>query len=226
MQNLHFDDIDFNLNYNNFNPEDIQVDETVNAVFVVDVSPSVGTYIHELNHSLNDFVATMQQSHIADKLMISVIEFSHKVSVRTGFQPIGQTGTLHFKPEGGGTALYDATLQGLKMAVDYRQNLEASGVTAKTLLFVITDGEDNSSTQSADVVKQALQQIMAHEQNAFSFVSVLFGVGNAAYFGQAQQDMGIQHLAQVGTSGAEIKRMIGFISRSISSAVANSPFSF
>ncbi|OWY25552.1 VWA domain-containing protein [Sphingobacteriales bacterium UPWRP_1] len=226
MQNLNFNDVDFNLSYNNFNPEDIQVDETVNAVFVVDVSPSVAGYINELNHALNDFTAAMQQSHIADRLLVSVVEFCEKVKVKSGFQPVAQLPTFGFKPTGGGTALHDAALQGLKMALDYRNNLEASGVNTKTLLFIITDGEDNSSSHGADEVKNTLQQVLASERNAFSFVSVLFGVGNAASFGQAQKDMGIQHLAKVGTSGAEIKRMIGFISRSVSSAAANAPITF
>lgn len=218
MQN--FQDIDFNLSFNNFNPDDIQTDETINAVFVIDVSPSVHAYVKDLNHAFNDFVASMQQSHIADHLLVSVLEFNENVKVRTGFQPILQVPTIQFKPCGSGTALYDATLQGLKQATDYRSNLEASGVMTKTLLFVITDGEDNSSSVRSNAVKNALQDILSKEQNVFSFTTILFGVGNAARFEKAQQSMGIQHLAKVGTSGAEIKKMIGFISQSISSAVS------
>lgn len=215
---MNFQDIDFNLNFNNFNPDDIQTDETINAVFVVDVSPSIHGYVNDLNHAFNDFVASMQQSHVADHLLVSVIEFHNKVSVRTGFQPIIQVPNIQFQPGGGGTALYDATLQGLKQAVDYRENLEASGVTTKTLLFVITDGADNSSHNQANKVKAELDKILSQEQNVFSFTTILFGVGHATAFENAQKAMGIQHLAKVGTSGAEIKKMIGFISQSISSA--------
>ena len=130
-----FDAIDFNLSFNNFDPNDIQVDETINAVFVVDVSPSIGTYVKDLNFAFNDFTQTMQKSHVADQLMVSIIEFNEKVGVKSGFQPIKQIPTLQFVPSGGGTALYQATYEGLKSAIDYRANLEASGVNAKTLLF-------------------------------------------------------------------------------------------
>lgn len=214
-------DIDFNLSYNNFSPDEIQVDETINAVFVVDVSPSISTYVQHLNHAFNDFIVTMQKSHVADKLLVSVIEFSENVAVRTGFQPITQLQNITFKPQGSGTALYDATLKGLENAIAYRQNLEASGVLAKTLLFVITDGGDNSSKNIAAKVKTAMNNVISNEKNAFSFVSVLFGVGDANVFAKAQQDMGIQHLAQVGVSGEEIKKMIGFISQSISKTANN-----
>lgn len=215
------DDVDFNLSYNNFSPDEIQVDETINAVFVVDVSPSIGSYVQHLNHAFSDFVSTMQKSHVADKLLVSVVEFSDKVSVRTGFQPIAQLQSIDFTPQGSGTALYDATLKGLENAVAYRKNLESSGVMAKTLLFVITDGEDNSSKVLAKKVKAEMQAVISNEKNAFSFVSVLFGVGNSNSFEKAQKDMGIQHLAQVGLSGDEIKKMIGFISQSISKTANN-----
>jgi uncharacterized protein YegL len=217
----NFNDIDFSLNFGNFNPADVQVDETINAVFVVDVSPSIGSYVNELNHAFNDFVQTMQKSHVADQLMVSIIEFDHKVEIRSGFQPIIQVPTISFVPRGNGTALYDGTMKGLEIAIDYRQNLEMSGITAKTLVFVITDGEDNSSKIPAKEVKQEIENILSEEQNAFSFTSVLFGVGNATSFGRAQKNMGIQLLAQVGTSGAEIRKMIGFISQSIASTAGN-----
>ncbi|GAB4397138.1 MAG: hypothetical protein OHK0053_12940 [Microscillaceae bacterium] len=221
-----FDAIDFNLNFNNFNPEDIQVDETINAVFAVDVSPSVMTYIKDLNHALNDFIQTMQKSHVAEQLMVSMLEFNEKVIVKSGFQPISQIPAAQFQPSGGGTALYQAASQALDMAIAYRQNLEASGVMAKTLVFVITDGLDNSSQVSAAQVKQKLQDILASEQNAFSFTSILFGVGDAKGFEEAQKEMGFQHLARVGTSGAEIRKMINFISQSISNTAQNQQISF
>ncbi len=221
-----FDAVDFNLNFNNFNPDEIQVDETINAVFAVDISPSIVSYVKDLNHAFNDFTATMQKSHVAEQLMVSIVEFHHKVQVKSGFQPIKQIPTMDFKPSGNGTALYQATYQSLEMAVNYRENLEASGVTAKTLIFVITDGLDNSSKVSAKQVKDKLESILANEQNAFSFTTILFGVGDARGFEEAQKNMGLQHLAKVGNSGAEIRKMINFISQSISKSANNQQITF
>jgi uncharacterized protein YegL len=221
-----FDDIDFNISFGNFNPADIQVDETINAVFVVDVSPSVGAYVHELNYAFNDFVQHIQQSHVADQLMVSVVEFSEKVKVRSGFQPIGQLSRIDFKPCGQGTALYDAVSKGLQMAKDYRKNLEISGVLAKTLLFVITDGEDNSSGLRPEAIKKEISTMMAQEQNMFSFKSILFGVGDAGRFENARQQMGIELLAKVGTNGEEIRKMLGIISQSVNSAARNQAIQF
>ncbi len=211
-------DMDFNLDFGNFNPEEVETDETINAVFIVDTSYSVTGYVKELNNAFNDFTETMQKSHIADKLFVSIIEFNNKISVNSGFQPIASIPVVDFsKKIGGATSLYDAVQVGLKNALDYRENLENSGVETKTLLFVITDGEDNNSKNPPHLIKKVIDNINAEERSAFSFTSILFGVGDAANFNQARKEMGIEHLARVGTSGQDMKKMIGFISQSISS---------
>jgi uncharacterized protein YegL len=217
---MDLQDINFQFNFNNFNPAEVQVDETINAVFVIDTSPSITAYVAELNFAFNDFVQTMQKSHSADKLMVSIIEFNDQPQVITGFQPITGLKPASFKPAGGATALYDAVAAGIRNALDYRQQLENSGIQVKTLVFIITDGVDNNSRIPANAVKKQLDMIFAEEKNMFSFVTVLFGVGNAAPFEKAQKAMGIQHLAKVGTSGAEIKRMIGIVSQSVSQAAS------
>jgi len=217
----NYADLDFNLDFANFNPEEIEVDETINAVFVIDTSYSVEIYINELNAAFNDFTESMQKSHVADKLFVSTVEFDKKVRISSGFRPVTSIPVMDFsKNLGGWTSLYDAVHTGLKNALDYRENLENSGVETKTLLFVITDGEDNSSTSPPSKVKNIISKLNKEEKSAFSFTSVLFGLGNQANFKKAQKDMGIEHLAQIGTSGDEIKRMIGFISQSISSVSA------
>ena len=219
MKNIsdpNFGDLNFNLDFGNFNPDEIDTDETINAVFVIDTSYSINAYVKELNNAFNEFVETMQKSHIADRLFVSIIEFNEYVTVRNGFQPITNIGQIDFsKSIGGVTSLYDATFVGVKNAMDYRENLENSGVETKTL--VITDGDDNNSNKSPQAVKKLLGTINADEYNAFSFSTVLFGIGKSANFKLARKEMGIEHLAEVGTTGAEIKKMIGFISQSISS---------
>lgn len=218
IDNPDYGDLNFNLDFGNFDPEEIEVDETINAVFVVDTSYSVLKYVKDLNYAFNDFTEAMQKSHIAEKLFVSIIEFSEKVKVTTGFKPVTNIPPMDFsKSIGSITSLYDAVKTGLNNALDYRENLENSGVETKTLLFVITDGEDNNSKTNPNTIKTTIDKLKADEHSAFSFTSILFGVGNDANFEQARDKMGIEHLARVGTSGKDMKKMIGFISQSISS---------
>lgn len=209
---------DFNIDFGNFDPQEISSDETINAVLIIDVSPSVDSYVGDLNAAFKEFLEEMQRSHVAEKLMVSIIEFNEKINVRSGFQPVNSIDTkkILFRPCGSGTALYDAVLYGITNAVNYRTNLENSGVNCKTLIFTITDGGDNSSQHKASKVKSVLENILKDEKNSFSFESILFGVGNDSDFENAQKDMGIKHLARIGNSAKEIRKMIGFISASIS----------
>ena len=221
---MNLDNINFDLDFANYNPDDIQVDETINAVFIVDTSTSVSNYIDELNYAFNDFTESMQKSHVADKLMVSIVEFNTKVRVQNGFKPISSIKKIDFsKKIGGLTSLYDGVLTGLKNALDYRKNLENSGIETKTILFVITDGEDNTSKNNANMIAKEIKEQQKDERGAFSFTSILFGIGNDANFTKAQQDMNIEHLAKIGTSGNEMKKMIGFISQSISSLSVGKP---
>jgi len=224
LNNTDFVDMNFNFDFGNFNPDEIEIDETINAVFVIDTSYSIRVYVNELNEAFNDFVQAMQRSHVAEKLFVSIVEFNTDVSIKTGFQPIANITPVDFsKTIGGVTSLYDATLVGLQNALDYRQNLENSGVETKTLLFVITDGEDNNSKNPPRAVKQLIGKMKADERSAFSFTSILFGVGSATNFESARTAMGIEHIAKVGTTGDDMRKMIGFISQSISSVSGGGP---
>jgi len=216
-------DVNFNIDFGNFNPEDLQVSETINAVFVIDTSGSMADKAQEMNEALNDFVQTMQNSHIKDRLLVSQIEFDSTIEVRTGFQPITNIQSLAINPTGPATKLYDAVYVGIKKALDYRNQLENSGVTTKTLLFVITDGEDNSSHDDGSKVKKEIEKLKATEQNMFSFTAILFGIGNDSDFKAAANNMGIDLVATVGTSGKEIRKMINWISSSVTSASNGTP---
>lgn len=212
-------DVNFDYNFGNYNPNDIEVSETINAIFIVDISSSVIQYGKELNSALNDFTARMQKSHAAQNLFVSNIEFNSTVNVVSGFRPISEIQPIDLVPRiGGTTALYKACAIGLKNAIDYRKDLENAGVNCKTLMFVITDGEDNASGNvvAADV-KAMIDDLLKEERNHFSFESILFGVGNDSSFETAQKEMGIKHIAKVGTTADEIRKMINFISSSITS---------
>jgi uncharacterized protein YegL len=216
-------DMNQGFDFGNLNPDEVEVDETINVLIVVDTSSSVHSYVNELNDSINGFISQMQKSHHAEKIMLSFLTFSNanNINVTNGFQPIVNVPTQDFSSIlGGCTALYDGVLTGLTNAIDYRDQLDKTGVETKTLLFVITDGEDNDSQNPASSVKLAIDALNADERGANAFESILFGVGRDASFTQAQIDMGIRQLAQVGDSAEEIRKMIGIISASVSSSAS------
>jgi uncharacterized protein YegL len=209
-----------------FNPENIEVEETINAVFAFDLSSSMGesvrlgdgsisTRCEELNKAANEFVENMAKSHVKDRLLISTIVFDDKCEVLTGFQPVTEVDHFNLSPKRGCTALYGAARLALDKAIDYRDSLLKTGVKAKTILFVITDGENNSSPDSdAAYVKNKLQDLNKEEQNIMTFSSVLLGIGDSTHFKQAYDDLGFHALAELGD---DIRKAVSIISSSVSS---------
>jgi len=209
-----------------FNPDNIEVEETINAVFAFDMSGSMGeqvtlkngifsTRYEELNKAANEFVEKMSNSHVKDRLLISTIVFGSNVKVLTGFQPVTEVEEFKLKPNEGMTALYGAARVALDKAIDYRDSLLKTGVKAKTILFVITDGENNSSPDSdAEYVKNKLKDLNKEEQNIMTFSSVLLGIGDSDSFKKAFEDLGFHAIAELGD---DIRKAVSIISSSVSS---------
>jgi len=219
------DDIDFDYGFGNFNPDEVEVEDTINVQFVVDVSGSVGGYVNELNSGLNEFVERMQKSHVADKVFVSVVVFNNDIKVLTGYQPIDQVPTFDFGQHiYGTTALYGGTRVALENALNYREGLENAGVNCKTLVFVMTDGGDNEPSKgSPSEVKSIIDNLLQEERNFASFETMLFGINKSeeTEFNHAASMMGIKNVVTIDNSADEIKRMINFISSSVSGASGN-----
>lgn len=220
------------FNIGNFDPAQIQEDEVILIVFAMDVSGSVQSYEPQLNAAFATFVEEMQTSHVADKIMVKIITFGETVKDRTGFLPIKamDVAQFTFKAHDGATALYAGTKHALDATIAYRTQLESTGINVKSLVFTITDGEDNHSPRlnvHARDVASLIDNIVKEEKNIFSFQTILFGVGNnATPFENAQKDMHIKHLGVVGQSAEEIRRMIGMISASVSQSASNQAVTF
>lgn len=216
---------DFGSN-DDFSPENIEVEETINAVFAFDLSASMGTSvtlkdgsvstrINELNKAANEFVEKMSNSHVKDRLLVSTIVFDSDVKVLTGFQPITEVDEFKLKAQNGSTALYGAAVLALDKAIDYRNSLLKTGVKAKTILFVITDGENNNSPESdAQYVKDKLTELNKEEQNIMTFSSVLLGIGDQSSFKEAFDKLGFHAMAELGD---DIRKAVSIISSSVTS---------
>lgn len=208
------------INFTNFDVNNIQEAETINVVFVIDKSSSTNRFINDLNNTLNEFLHEFQRSHVASKMLLSVIEFNDKVDVVSAFQPISDVKDFDIKPYGC-TNLYGAVLAGLENAVQYRKDLENNGISVKTLVFVITDGESNEGI-GPELVKQKIDEIYQDESNCFSFTVMMFGLGDEANFDEAREKMGIkpEMLGKLGATAKDLRKMVSFISSSVSSSAS------
>lgn len=213
------------LNFANFDPSAIQSSETINVTFVIDRSGSVSDYVDDLNNVLNDFLHELQRSHVSDRVMMQIIEFDSQVEVKSAFHPIADVKDFNITPRGC-TALYAAMLAGLENAVAYKEEQENNGLSSKSLVFLITDGLENCGGDP-NKVKAKINEIYKDEQNSFAFSIIMFGLGETAGFENARDDMGIrpEMMATLGTTAKELRKMVNFISSSVSSSASGATVS-
>jgi Ca-activated chloride channel family protein len=115
--------------------------QPVVAVFVADISGSMdGTPLMELKNSLLNAA-----QYIGEGNYIGLISYDDSVYVNlpigefTGKQKAYFSGAVKALAAGGGTATYDAVLEGLKMLLDKKAGMP----NAKMMLFVLSDGVQN-----------------------------------------------------------------------------------
>jgi len=216
-----------NFNQANFDPNQLaQLTGTViQLVVVLDVSPSISNYVDDMNTATTEvFMDELKNSHRKDDIILQCVEFCEKVTFKSGFQPLMHLSDdyLHVKPQGNGTALYSAVLQSCESVKGYREDLEAQGIDVRTNIFIITDGEDNSS-KSGDLSKlnTFISELRSNEAWINSFTVSMFGVGKVGTFTDSCKQMGLDPqkcLKTIGTSAKEIREMMGVVSKSASAS--------
>lgn len=226
-----------NFNTNNFDPNSLanQTSSVIMAIVVADVSPSMeedGKADAVNTASTEVFLKELKGCHRKDDIVIKGITFDEEVRHTSGFMRIVDTPDdyLHIQPQGRGTALYDATLQALEAAVQYRTDLEEQGVDVRTIVYIMTDGVDNSSsTSSCSRIKSIIDDLRKKESWSSSFTINVLGVGEDSDFRKACINMSLNPdkcLDTISASAAEIRKHMGVISQSISSSTSQAVVNF
>ena len=198
------------------------------ALLVIDRSGSVNAYADQINKAVQEVVKSCRRSPRADNLMLRVVIFDSSVDEFHGFKPLMDCAEADYAQvcvPRGSTALYDATYNAVKSAIEYGKKLVASDFTVNCALFVITDGQDNQSTGSCKMVADAIAE--ARQTEALeSIMPVLIGVGSGGadetaldiYLQKFKDEAGFQQYVFIGKAEEKkLAKLGGFISKSISS---------
>lgn len=205
--------------------EDLGASEYTLALLVIDVSGSVISFAAEIEKAVKEVCISCRRSPRADNLMLRVILFDSNVTEFHGYKPLTECAeddyTSCINP-GGVTALYDATYNGVQSMVQYGRDLVDQDFDVNGAVFVITDGRDNDSKLTRDMVKQALSEAVTGEAME-SLISVLIGVntvadGLSSYLQDFKDEAGFsQYVAIADATEKQLAKLGAFISQSISS---------
>lgn len=204
--------------------ENLGATEYTLASVVVDVSSSVASFAGELTRAVKEVVRACKYSPRADNLMVRVVQFASVLDEIHGFKLLENCNESDYDKAlcvGGSTSLFDASVNAVTATGAYGTSLNQSDFSANGIVVIITDGDDNNSTLSAQAVKAALATLVKQE-SLESLVTILIGVNiNDRHISQRLQDfkntVGFTQYVELGNADAKtLAKLASFVSKSIS----------
>ncbi|PIE20199.1 MAG: hypothetical protein CSA66_01190 [Proteobacteria bacterium] len=188
-----------------------------------DVSGSVQPFVREIEGVIASTVQACRLSPRSDHLMLRVVAFDGALHEVHGFKPLAEARPDDYRgalSAGGLTALYDAAHNAVSATVQYGEALTARGMAVNAILFVITDGGDNASTEGPAAVAEAVRRAVRSEALE-SVLTVLVGVNVTdpaigGYLTDLSTQAGFDHYLELGDADARtLAGLADFVSRSI-----------
>jgi hypothetical protein len=171
--------------------ENIVATDVTLVTVLIDSSTSIHTASLEqaIREGQNALVDAFKGSRENDSVLLALWTFSDEIRVVHSYVAIDDATRLDANNYAGvgGTHLYDTWCDALAANVAYAQRLRTSGTPCKSVVVVITDGEDTGSRRRARDCARISQDLLASEQFVLAFV----GVGSEAAFAPIAKQMGI-----------------------------------
>ena len=171
--------------------EDIEASDVTLVTILLDKSSSIG--FSRLEQAVRDgysvLVDTLACSKECDSILVALWTFNDRQKVVHSYVPVMDATTLNKKNyrSSGATCLYDTWCDSLAANVAYAQQLRDSGTPCRSVVVVITDGEDTCSKRRASDCAKISKDLLASEQFVLAFV----GVGSDVNFHAVARRMGV-----------------------------------
>jgi hypothetical protein len=196
------------------------------VTLAVDVTGSVYYFADQLLEMVKYVVRACKKSPRSENLLLRVIIFNNVVGIVEvhGFIPIDQIDPdTDYKPFEcrGMTNLYDAVYSGVGATLTYAQNLTQQDFTVNGALYVITDGDDNSSSRTPAQIADMVEQLASSEGIIESFISILIGVNTqkcSGFLYNFQNEAKLTRYLDAGDATPQrLAKLGGWVSQSVSS---------
>lgn len=196
------------------------------VTIMVDVTSSLDGFEKELRDMLVMAVEACKKSPRSGNLLLRVALFNSTFPKGTselhGFKPLSEIDPAAYPQlvTRGSTPLLDASYSGIGAMNAYGKQLSDQDYLVNGITFIITDGEENSSTATMQMVRDQAKASVTGEILE-SHVSVLIGINaqqHAAELSRFQQEAGLTQYIDAGSATkAKLAKLAAFVSRSISS---------
>jgi uncharacterized protein YegL len=189
----------------------------------VDISGSTSPFKKELLASLKIIIEACKKSPRAENLMVRLVTFDTTVEEVHGFRLLNTINPDDYTLGGGGaTHLFEAAYKGIGAIKSYGETLYNQDFGVNAIAFVITDGCDYGSKESAKMVGQVKETILASE-TLESLLTILIGINVsdksvAIALKNFETDGKFdQYIESANASPETLAKLASFVSKSISS---------
>ncbi len=192
------------------------------VTMLCDTSGSVGPFAKGLESALQTIVKSCKGSR-EENLLLRLVTFNDTVEEVHGYklmetcEPSDYVNILNC---GGMTALFDATDNAVRAAVDYGRKLTAQDYDVNVAIYILTDGDNNRGTVKPVDIRRSVETGLQSEA-VESIVSILIGLNSNPHLdgllSKFQQDAGLTQYEGIGNiTESSLRKMTGLISKSIS----------
>lgn len=226
-----------NFGFSGKRVDDLTANEYTLADIEVDVSPSTEPFLVQLQKALGVVRDSLEKSPRAENMLVRTASFSSVLDEIHGFVNLKDINPSDYNLSvtGGGTALNDAALAGIEAVEGEGSRLYDLDFDVNGVVFVITDGEENSSRivrrGNEKKIRDAIERAKRAEKLE-SLKTILVGVGkpdaanpddpdNAtkAYLEEFKDKAGFDQFVWIGAATAgRIAKLANFVSQSVSSS--------
>lgn len=171
--------------------EDLEAADVTLITVLVDASSSIAhrgleQAVRDGQTALLDAFAGSKEE---DSILVALWTFADSTKVVHAYVPVADATRLDKKNYRGqgSTVLYDVWCDALASNVAYAEQLRSGGTPVRSVVVVVTDGEDCGSRRTAHECARISRDLLASEQ----FILALVGVGSEPDFVQVGTAMGI-----------------------------------
>jgi uncharacterized protein YegL len=166
--------------------EDITASDVTLVTLLVDASSSIHDRGLEdaVRDGQNGLIDALGDTRERESILMALWTFASEVRVVHSYVGIDDVTRLDKKSYTayGGTCLYDTWCDALTANVAYAERLRSSGTPCKSIVVVVTDGDDSGSKRSAAECARISKIVLASEQFTLAFV----GVGSSDFHATAR----------------------------------------
>ncbi len=197
--------------------EDIVAADVLLVTVLIDASSSIASRGLEqaVRDGQNLLVDAFAESKEKDAILMALWTFNDDLRVHHSYVPVDDARRLDPSCYAGigGTRLYDTWCDALASNVAYAQRLRDGGTPCRSVVVVITDGEDCGSKRSARDCAKISKDLLASEQFLLAFV----GVGGDVDFREVAKRMGLPDASiavQKDATPATLRQLFRMVSQS------------